>query len=152
MIKIILLGENVEQEKVLNQLKKRGHKLTPQRQSILKILMLSKVPLTALEVRRKVQKSHPRVSLNTVYLNLLLLTKLGLVIQTHLQNRSASRFEYQADGSHHHHAICLSCGKSLCLNHLPEPQSGKLEEDPGFQILGHTLEFYGYCSSCKKAT
>jgi len=141
----------VELERVLRQLKEKGHKLTPQRQGILKILMVSKVPMTALEVRQKVQKSHPRVSLNTVYLNLLMLTKMGLVIQTHLQNRTASRFEYQAEGSHHHHAVCLSCGKSLCLDQVPEPKAGQPGEDPGFQILGHTLEFYGYCSSCKKA-
>jgi len=142
----------VELERVLKQLKEKGHKLTPQRQAILKILMVSKVPMTALEVRQKVQKSHPRVSLNTVYLNLLMLSKMGLVLQTHLHSGSSARFEYQGEGTHHHHAVCVDCGDSFCLKNVAEPRAQAPVEDHDFQFLGHTLEFYGRCSSCRKKT
>ena len=142
----------MELERVLKQLKEKGHKLTPQRQAILKILMVSKVPMTALEVRQKVQKSHPRVSLNTVYLNLLMLSKMGLVLQTHLHSGSSARFEYQGEGTHHHHAVCVDCGDSFCLKNVAEPRAQAPVEDHDFQFLGHTLEFYGRCSSCRKKT
>lgn len=137
-------------ESVLARLKQKGQKLTPKRQAILRILMASKKPMTALEVRQKVQKDHPQVSLNTVYLNLLMLSKMELALQTHLHSGASARFEYQGEGSHHHHAVCMDCGDSFCLKNVAEPKAQAPAEDQDFQFLGHTLEFYGRCSACLK--
>lgn len=135
----------------LPALRSKGPKRTAQREAILKVLRATTKPLMASEVLQRVRKLQPKVSQDTVYRNLRSLVVSGELAQTHLQNKSASRFEYQAEGSHHHHAICLSCDRSFCLAQVPEPITMKLEEDPGFQVLGHTLEFYGYCSVCQKA-
>ncbi len=127
-----------------------GPKRTSQRRAILQALQRSAKPMTAREVLARVRRAMPRMSLDTVYRNLLLLVQNGVVAQTHLQNRSASRFEFQADRRHHHHAVCLSCGRSFCLNGISEPKFKAPREDPGFQVEDHVLEFHGFCGACRE--
>lgn len=134
----------------LERLRAKSPKHTPQREAILKVLRKSVKPLTALEVLNKVHKTNPKVSPDTIYRNLLLLVETGDLAQTHLQNKSASRFEYQEKAGHHHHAICLGCGRSFCLPDYPEPQFKALKEDPDFKVTGHVLEFHGWCGVCRK--
>jgi Fe2+ or Zn2+ uptake regulation protein len=133
----------------LDNLRAKGRKRTPQREAIFKALRASDKPMTALEVLQRVRKTQPKVSLDTVYRNLLLLVESGDLAQTHLQNRSASRFEFQKDGGHHHHAVCVGCGKSFCLPDQPEPKFVGLKEDTAIKVTGHILEFYGWCGVCR---
>jgi Fur family zinc uptake transcriptional regulator len=130
--------------------KKNAYKQTAQRTAILKVLRRSTKSLTALEVLERVRKTHPKVSQDTIYRNLLLLVELGDVSQTHLQNKVASRFEFQSGGTHHHHAICLGCGRSFCLAGNPEPVFQGVKEDKAFRVTGHILEFHGLCGVCSR--
>lgn len=135
-------------EECLQSLKARGQKMTPQRREILSAIIDSRKPLTARDLHGRVRRSFPGVSLDTVYRNLLLLTASGLVSQINLQNKGIARFEFQGSG-HHHHAICLECGASFCIDNcvipatIPSPR-----EDRGFKIVSHAFEVYGVCSKC----
>lgn len=135
---------------VLAQLKQQGLKLTPQRMEIVRILMEAGRPLTAQDVAQAVRATHPHVSLDTVYRNLAMLTECGLVNQVNLQNRESARFEFQGQGNHHHHFVCLGCGKTFCVESCPVPHlNATPAEDPGFQVRGHAFEVYGYCTVCQ---
>ncbi|MBX6378186.1 MAG: transcriptional repressor [Clostridia bacterium] len=129
----------------------KAHKLkaTTQRLAVLEALRSAGRPLTAREVRERVHRHHPTVSLDTVYRTLGTLTQVSLVSQINLQNREAARFELQA-GQHHHHAVCLRCGTGYCLPPFPERDLAvRPAEDPDFEVIGHALELYGYCSACR---
>jgi len=134
----------------LKKIGPQGQKITSQRRAILQVLQRAGKPMTAREALGRVRRVMPRMSLDTVYRNLLLLVQNGVVAQTHLQNRSASRFELQSDRRHHHHAVCLSCGRSFCLHGVPEPKFKAPREDPGFQVESHVLEFHGRCGACRR--
>lgn len=135
---------------VLQRLKQYGLKLTPQRLEILRIVMEAERALTAQEVVQAVRAAHPHVSLDTVYRNLALLTRVGLVNQVNLQNRDSTRFEFQGEGEHHHHFICLECGKTFCVESCPTPMiDARPPEDPGFKVVGHAFEMYGFCTACQ---
>lgn len=137
-------------EPVLRKLKAQGLKLTPQRTEILRVLMGSHRPLSAQEVFHAVRAAHPNVSLDTVYRNLTMLTGAGLANQVNLQNRESSRFEFQGEGAHHHHMVCLGCGRSFCVPACPTPLlDARPAEDPDFRVVGHAFEVYGYCSGCQ---
>lgn len=137
-------------QSALAQLRKRGLKVTPQRVAILKALMVARRPLTAREVTDAVRASHPHISLDTVYRNLTVLTQFGLISQLNLQNRECTRFEYQGEDRHHHHFVCLECGRSFCVEWCPTATLlAAPAQDPGFQTLGHAFEVYGYCSRCQ---
>ncbi|AEP11634.1 MULTISPECIES: Fur family transcriptional regulator [Chloracidobacterium] len=135
-------------DEALSILKKRGQKMTPQRSTVLRILMESARPLTAQEVHREVTKIHPHVSLDTVYRNLTLLTDVGLVHQSNLQNRDVARFEFQGN-EHRHYAICLNCHKTIRLDWCPvETKLMTQALRKQFAIVKHAFEVYGYCAEC----
>lgn len=132
----------------VRQLRDAGHKLTPQRIEILRVLMNAGAPVSAHAVLVRVQETYPYISQDTVYRNLSMLANTGLVNQINLQNQGLSLFEFQGD-AHHHHAICLTCGKTFCIDSCPMPEVIPLPTaDRNFRVISHAFELYGYCSAC----
>ncbi|EKP94271.1 MULTISPECIES: Fur family transcriptional regulator [Thermaerobacter] len=139
-------------QRAVQRLRERGLKVTPQRMEILKAVMRAGRPVTAREVTDAVRARHPRVSVDTVYRNLTVLTRCGLISPVNLQGRDGTRFEYQGDDRHHHHFVCVACGRSFCVEWCPTATLQAVpSQDPGFRVLGHAFEVYGYCSRCQKA-
>lgn len=137
-------------DNVVAQLRKRGLRITPQRREIIKALLSSKRPLSAREIADHVRRVYPQISLDTIYRNLATMAQVGLVNQINLQNRESSRFEFQGDDGHHHHVVCLDCGVTYCVDVCPLPATTVTPpEDPGFRVVGHAFEVYGYCKSCQ---
>ncbi|QIA27707.1 transcriptional repressor [Thermaerobacter sp. PB12/4term] len=135
---------------VLRWLRERGLRATGQRIAILETLGSAGRPLTAREIHALVQAAHPTISLDTVYRTLATLAAAGVVGQINLQNREAARFELQGD-VHHHHAVCLGCGTSYCLPECAPPLDRVLPGAvPGFRVVGHAFEVYGYCPRCDR--
>lgn len=139
----------MEIQGILHKLRERGHKLTPQRTEILRVLAHAATPLTAQEVYQLLRQPFPNISLDTVYRNLTLLTDAGLANQVNLQVKESTRFEFQGE-KHHHHVVCLRCHKSFCVEACPLPAIDvKPAGDAAFQVVGHAFEIYGYCSGCQ---
>lgn len=137
-------------EEIIARLRDKGCKITAQRRAIIKsLLRLAKFP-TAQEVLGDIRQDNPDVGLDTVYRNLNLLVIMGVVNQINLPGKDLKVFEL-AVGAHHHHLVCLGCGKANCLDYCPVDEQG-LQTAAGaeFQIVGHSLELYGYCRKCQK--
>jgi Fe2+ or Zn2+ uptake regulation protein len=132
---------------VFDKLKALGYKLTPQRIKLIHILAEAKKPANAGEIYQEATKFFPGISQETVYRNLKLLTNLGLISISNISNRNAEAFEIS---KHHHHLVCLSCGKVICLDVCPVEANAVLPEAivHDFKVISHTLEFYGFCSKC----
>ncbi len=112
--------------------------------------MGSSRPLSAQEITQAVRSTHPQISLDTVYRNLAVFTAAGMVNQVNLQNRESARFEFQGENDHHHHFVCLSCGQSFCVESCPtELADLRPPDNPGFKVVGHAFEVYGYCTKCQ---
>lgn len=132
----------------LHTLRSKGYKLTPQRRAVLAALQACGPFPTAQDIYRSVKAASPDVSLDTVYRNLTLLVRLGIVNQVNLPGGSA--FELVAD--HHHHLICLACGRAECIDYCPViPHDIVQAEERGFTVVSHSLEFFGYCRACRSA-
>jgi Fur family transcriptional regulator, zinc uptake regulator len=142
-------GTGLEFHDTLTGLKERGIKLTPQRIEILRALAAAGRPLAAQEVLTAVRKALPHISLDTIYRNLTMLTQDGLTNQVNLQVKESARFELQGPQQHHHHLVCLGCGRSFCVEACPLPIEIASSEDPSFRIVSHAFEIYGYCSECQ---
>lgn len=138
------------EEKIISMLKDKGCKITPQRRAIIRALIkLEKIP-TAYEIFDNIRETYPDVGLDTVYRNLNLLTAMGVVNQIGLTGKDTKVFEL-VSGDHHHHLVCLSCGAAQCLNYCPVNEQELQKAAAGeFQIVGHSLELYGYCRTCRQ--
>ncbi|NLI13692.1 Fur family transcriptional regulator [Pelotomaculum propionicicum] len=139
----------MNQLEIIDMVKGKGFKITPQRRAIIEALFFFEKPPTAKEVLEIVRKKHPEISLDTVYRNLNLLAEIDCLIQINLKNSETSRFEIIKN--HHHHLICLGCGEAVCLEScILDRHMGVLREK-GYQIVGHAFEIYGYCPACRTA-
>ena len=125
-----------------------SQRVTIQRTLLLDLLRQSDAHLDAYELYRRAQQKHPGISLSTVYRNLQLFQKLGLVEQHHF---AEEHHYYEAKpATEHQHLLCLNCGKVV---EFSCPLSRKFKEDLAkryhFDITGVELRMTGLCSSCR---
>lgn len=122
-----------------------SYRCSKQRNLILDTLVESKKHLNAQELYELVRKKRPKISLGTVYRNLNLLQKLGLVntIYHHGKKRYDGRLET------HYHILCVNCDEMTDLE--VDGLSGLgIQVDPKtrFRILENGLIFFGICPTC----
>lgn len=137
----------------LGYLKQKGIRLTPQRQEILRVLLEGArgtgQPLSAEEILQNVRQRYPRISLDTVYRTLATFVEAGLVNELQFRGH-CRRFELVQKDGHHHHLVCLVCGKMRGLPYCSKELLKQAQEQyPDFQIQDHVFIVYGLCSSCK---
>ena len=140
---------NVQKEKAENKLAGLvGQRLTPQRLLLLDLLRTGG-HLDADELYRRARGKEPRLSISTVYRNLQLFKKLGLVEEHHFNN-AHSCYEVKTDVEHYH-LICLGCGKIIEFE-CPMCQKMKenLEARNEFHITGTKVLLAGFCTECYK--
>ncbi len=129
-------------------LRAAGHRLTPQRESVLAVIAESARHLTAEEIIARVRARYPYLNKSAVYRNLDLLTQLGLVHQTDL-GRGHIEYELHQD-PHHHHLVCRQCRRVLQIDHAALAALGKkLERDFGFQADLDHFAIFGTCKKCQ---
>lgn len=141
---------NTPMADVIAELRRRGHRITPQREMILQEIYTRKGHVTAEELFARIRRQYRGVNISTVYRNLDVLEKLGLVCHVHL-GHSVSQY-HPAGGSDHQHLVCRSCGRveEMRLDVL-EPARKQLLRKRGFEAdLAH-FALFGVCRECRKA-
>jgi Fur family transcriptional regulator, ferric uptake regulator len=94
-----------------------------------------------------VRRRLPKISLGTVYRNLDLLARTGVI-----QKLDFGGGEARFDGNvqRHDHLRCVRCGR---VDDVFAPSldllGGAANDWGGYHILGHRLEFFGICPQCR---
>lgn len=132
--------------KALELLKEKGYKHTGKREQMLELFSQQKRYIAAKDVLEAMQSEYPGLSFDTIYRNLSTFVDLGIIEMTELDGEKKFRFSCATD-EHHHHIICLQCGKTRHIHLCPMDQLTGDSND--FKIVGHKFEVYGYCQSCK---
>ncbi|HHT06279.1 MAG TPA: transcriptional repressor [Hydrogenispora sp.] len=132
-------------------LRRKGYRLTPQREAVIKILLENpNQHLAAEDIYAMVRKTHPEIGMATVYRTLDLLSKEKIINQLSFEEGHC-RYEMESQ-AHHHHLVCLKCGKITEFNiQLLKKMEEALAAEHEFQIVGYLLKFYGYCAQCTPA-
>ncbi|HEY7834249.1 MAG TPA: Fur family transcriptional regulator [Ktedonobacterales bacterium] len=132
-------------------LKRGGHRLTPQRQMILRALEQAGHHLSAEEICAQVQRSYPGMSLSTVYRTLDLLVRLGLVLEARLGGERRV-YELAREDGEHTHLICRVCGAVSHPTALdPRRLSERLTAETGFDAIAVEVVATGRCPACAAA-
>lgn len=137
-------------ESYADYLHRYGLKNTRYRQLVLQLLLDKQGVLTAEEVYNQLLAEREMINFSTVYRILEMFTQKGLTEKSYLSNSRKYGFTLHALG-HRHRLICLCCHRIVEVEHCPIAEfEAKLAQSTAFDILGHNLEWYGYCPSCKK--
>lgn len=139
---------NTRLQDLVGSVRTQGHRLTPQRMAVLRILAESVTHPSAQDIYRQVQVDFPMTSLATVYKTITLLKEMGQVLELGFSDDS-SRYDGRQN-SPHPHLICVSCKsivdwESDCLSDLP----GQVAQTSGYEIVGHRLDLLGLCPDCQ---
>ena len=124
---------------------------TKQREVILDELVKLCTHPSADELYGLVRKRLPRISLGTVYRNLELLSREGVIAR--LETGGAQR-RFDAQTGDHQHIRCVSCGRIEDC----EGSAGRIRRDArvargtGYRVLGRRIEYIGICPACRKKT
>lgn len=127
--------------------KDTGLKLTHQRLVIYTELLKSNDHPSAECLYKRLEKTLPTLSLDTVYRTLATFEKLGLV---HRLETVASQARYEALGLRHHHFLCDECGQVFdffwpTFDTVPLPESlvaiGEIDRA--------SVVVHGICATCR---
>lgn len=134
---------------LLERLRARGHRLTPQRDMILLAVHDVGGHASAEEIHQQVLAQNPNVDLSTTYRTLELLTEMGVVYRTDMGD-GTSRYEL-AEEEMHHHLVCRQCGRVMDLGHdVLEPLQECLRADYGFAADLTHMVLQGLCETCHR--
>ncbi len=135
---------NIKQ--ALDLLKKHGYKYTNKRELMMDIFLRESRYLSAREVLDRMQEDFPGLSFDTVYRNISIFERLGIIEGTEWDGERRYRFHCNRD-NHHHHIICTKCGRTREIQVCP--MNAILGEPDNFEITGHKFEIYGICADCE---
>ncbi|MCG8687055.1 MAG: transcriptional repressor [Desulfobacterales bacterium] len=134
-------------DSIIQKLRENGHKITPQRLAIVKILAKSDGHPSVEDIYEQIKQDFPTMSLATVYRNIVLIKSLGEVLELGFPDGS-NRYDGKKPYPHPH-VICIKC-KKIVDPDLDSLDSMKKEvaAETNFKILNHRLDFFGICSNC----
>lgn len=118
---------------------------TPQRRAILEYLRGVKSHPSASVLYEEIRQKIPNISLGTVYRTLGVLRDEGLILELAYEDYS----RYDANTCQHCHVVCKSCGRVADAEVAPEiGDITAAARVPEFKVVGHRLDFIGYCPEC----
>ena len=136
------------------ELNDRGWRMTPQREILLTTFQnLEKGEhLSAEAVRDLLRKEGEPVSLSTIYRNLKMMARMGILRELELAE-GHKRYELnQPSPPHHHHLLCTRCDKMLEFRNDSVLKAGiKFAEKAGYQLLDCQLVIHAVCPSCQRS-
>ena len=134
---------------MLDKLREKGYRLTPQRQMVVKAIEDSDTHINAEEIYAQVVAKYPRVNISTVYRTLELLEKLGLIYEIDLGEGHIGY--HPEEKGHHHHLICRKCGAVIDVGEsVLFPVQATLLQAFDFQADLRHLAISGLCERCRK--
>ena len=136
----------VDYEEVLDRLRARGLRMTPQRRAIVSEVMRTQGHISPAQIARKVQGEMPGVNASTVYRTLTLLEEIGVLQHSHLESGA----EYhKAEEAQHVHLTCGRCGRDDALSMArPGSSAGLIRAHHGFEADLTHFAITGLCEDC----
>ena len=138
---IIILTKEVPMEQAAKHFRKRD--------AILTCLRSTDVHPSADWIFARLKPDYPDISLGTVYRNLSLFKKQGLIVSIGTVN-GVERFDGNTDP--HVHFICTGCCSVTDLPAIavPDTLSREVASQTGGQVEQCQLTFTGHCMKCMK--
>jgi Fe2+ or Zn2+ uptake regulation protein len=123
--------------------------VTPQRKLLLGIMREAGKHLDAKEVYRRASERDPNISLATVYRNLRVFEKQGLINERHL-GQARCYYEMKRLGEHQH-LVCEACGQVIEFeSSLIRKLVAEVQRKNNFSVTKVELYLQGHCPKCRE--
>ena len=133
-------------QKTVLPMNKAQPEITKRQKHLLDELKKCDDELSGQDLYRELQDGKNAMGLATVYRNLQVLVKQGLVRSRHLPTGEVLYTPVERDT---HHVTCVNCGETTRLNNCPvKGIELPKKTSKQFEIMFHTLEFFGLCKDC----
>lgn len=87
------------------------------------------------------------LSLSTVYRNLDVLERVGLISHTHLEHRAPTY--HLADHANHVHLVCKGCGQiGEAPVRVADRFAAEVSDGTGFVVDARHMTVHGWCGAC----
>ena len=124
-------------------------KITKKQEQLLEELKKCEDELSGQELHRQFIIDGKSIGLTTVYRNLQVLIKHGLIRSRHLPTGEVLYTPVDRDI---HHLTCVQCGETSKMEGCPVKNIHSPKKNvKKFQLLFHTLEYFGLCQNCYQA-
>jgi Fur family peroxide stress response transcriptional regulator len=148
-------AESARASAMLQDLKRAGLKLTPQRIAIVRLFAGDESHPTAQDLFERLRPSFPSMSFATVYNTLDTLAKTGLAGLVRIPGKRGDAARFDPNTSAHHHAVCDGCGAVLdipadTLSPTPSAVKNLRRVAPGFSVHAVDRIYRGLCASCSE--
>lgn len=131
------------------RLREWGHRLTPQRMAVLRILAADEGHPSVEQIYERIRVDFPMTSLATIYKTVTLLRENDEVLELGFSDGGNC---YDGNKPYPHpHLVCIKC-KSIVdlqvatLSELPQ----KVAQSTNYRIVSHRLDFFGICPQCQE--
>jgi Fe2+ or Zn2+ uptake regulation protein len=132
---------------LIDRLRSRNWRLTPQRRAVAEALVGDHVHLTADQVLTAARLIVPEVSQATVYNTLNEFVALGEVQEVRVAG-AASRYDPNV-GDRHHHLVCRTCNSVFDVRPAGvDALTLRRDERHGFKVEDVDVTFWGTCAAC----
>jgi Fur family ferric uptake transcriptional regulator len=134
-------------DSVLELLRSRGLRMTPQRRAIVAEIMAADGHIAPARVADRVRERMPGVNPSTVYRTLAMLEEMGVLSHAHME--SGAEYHRSAEGGHVH-LVCSSCGGQDELSaEEGERMKDLINTHHGFEPDLSHFAIAGRCRACQ---
>jgi Fe2+ or Zn2+ uptake regulation protein len=131
-------------KEIIEDLRKKGVTLTPQRIAIVEFLKKNTAHPTVDDIHKAIARRYPTMSVATVYSTLKLLKDLGEIQELSIRKRGKACFD--PNPKLHHHVLCRKCGTILDVEvDCPIIKKGWVH---GCKVEEAQAYIYGVCPEC----
>jgi Fur family ferric uptake transcriptional regulator len=124
-----------------------GQRQTEQKASIRLALEQSPDFISAQDLHGKLRDQGSAIGLATVYRALNEMARVGQADV--LLTSGAGQLFRSCESGHHHHLVCVDCGKTVEVDAPAEEWVKKIAADEGFTLVRHVLDVFGRCPECQ---
>lgn len=131
-------------DEIIQKLSGQGLRVTDQRKTLARLFAESSGYLAPKDVYDYMGQYYSGLSFDTVYRNLRVMEELGVLEQVMFEEGVKFKLHCR-EHDHHHHMICLQCGKTYPITFCPMDMTQAPDQ---FQVVKHKFEVFGYCKDC----
>jgi Fe2+ or Zn2+ uptake regulation protein len=128
-----------------------GYRLTEPRRRVADMVAARKGNFTAAELEEEARNRRLGVGRATIFRALELFVDLGLVERLDLP--TGDHVYVACQPSHHHHILCIACGKSTDIEDCGvSAVAREVGRRTGYAIQSHRLQLFAICPDCQQKT